>query len=74
MMSCAELAHSHYLQENQQEGFAGMLVLGGFFLLGPLGFVLSILVARRMRRAWPFLAGAAITGLGTVPLLLFLFA
>lgn len=73
LMVSAELVERFYLHQNQQEGFAASLVLMGVFMLGPLGFLASILTAQKTRRRWLFLVGAAVTGIGTVAFLLFAF-
>lgn len=70
-IASAGFASSRYLHQNEQEGFWAVLGIGGCFVFGPLGFLLSMLVARRTSRLWLFLAGAAITGIGTVDLVLF---
>jgi hypothetical protein len=70
----AQLAYSFYLKPNQEEGFAAMLFFDGVMMLGPLGFMASILAAWYMHRLWPFLAGAVFTGVGTVAFLIIAFA
>jgi hypothetical protein len=66
LMTCAKVAESFMLKPNQVDGFAAMLGLVGVIWGGPIGFLLSSLVAKRTGGTWLFLAGAALTGLGTV--------
>ena len=70
----SELAERYYLRTTEQEGFAAMLGMTGVFVLAPSGFVVSILMARKTGRLWPFLAGAPVTGAGTVAFFLIAFA
>ena len=69
LMACAEVAFAWYITPSTSEGFTALLGMFGVLVLGPVGFLLSCLFARP-GRAWPFLAGAVLTGIGTVPVLL----
>ena len=71
LMACVEATCTFYLEKNEQEGFAAMLGMFGILVLGPVGCLLSYLIAETTSRTGLFLAGAAITGIGTVPLILF---
>jgi hypothetical protein len=69
----AMLAVAFYLHKDQQEGFSAALGIFGVCMIGPFGFLASIVAAQMTKRRWPFLAGAAVTGIGTVAMFLFLF-
>jgi hypothetical protein len=69
----AELVDLYYLRPTEREGFAAMLGMMGVPAGGPLGLLLSSIIARKLRRPWLFLVGAPITGIGTVAFLVIAF-
>ena len=70
LMACAQAAYAFWLEPNEADGFGAMLGMLGLIWGGPIGFVLSSMVARKSGRTWPFFAGALLTGAGTVAWLL----